>query len=135
MLQYRGTTQATLTQGGAVYNPDDLDLNTASVEELRKAYAFYHRAALYGAGQFKVKAHLEWVNPKTPIEWVKAIKSITITCERCKGTGEYSWGGTINGRPVHAGACYRCSGTGRQTMCDFRRNRGYDNHSVRRAFA
>lgn len=31
-------------------------------------------------------------------------------CDRCGGTGVYTWGGTINGRPMYAGTCYKCGG-------------------------
>jgi hypothetical protein len=33
-------------------------------------------------------------------------------CQRCGGTGVYTWGGTINGRPVHEGPCFACVGGG-----------------------
>lgn len=31
-------------------------------------------------------------------------------CDRCGGTGVYTWGGTINGRPMYAGTCFKCGG-------------------------
>ena len=31
-------------------------------------------------------------------------------CDRCGGTGVYTWGGTINGHPMYAGTCYKCGG-------------------------
>ena len=33
-------------------------------------------------------------------------------CYRCGGSGTYSWGGTVNGVPVHSGQCYACQGGG-----------------------
>ena len=61
----------------------------------------------------------------TPAQWVAAIEAILLPCERCKGTGDYCWGGTINGRPVHKATCYHCGGAGQQTLEDAYRNRSY----------
>jgi predicted nucleic acid-binding Zn-ribbon protein len=33
-----------------------------------------------------------------------------VKCDRCGGTGVYTWGGTINGRPMYAGTCFKCGG-------------------------
>ena len=33
-----------------------------------------------------------------------------VKCDRCGGTGIYTWGGMINGRPMFAGTCYKCGG-------------------------
>lgn len=52
-------------------------------------------------------------------------------CERCNGTGIATWGGTINGKPVHSGKCFRCQGKGYQSEADKRRNYGYDNFYMR----
>ena len=114
--------------------PDDLDLSRLDVEELRAVYAFYLRAAEYGAGKVETVRQLEMAGPTTPLEWIKAIKAITVKCDRCTN-GTYYWGAVVNGRPTHSGECFRCEGKGYQNMSDFRRNRGYDNHAVRRAFA
>ena len=114
--------------------PDDLDLSLLTVEELRAVYAFYLRAAVYGAGMVETDRQLTMAGPTTPLEWITAIKAITVDCERCDN-GTYYWGGTVNGVPTHSGECFRCEGKGYQNMSDFRRNRGYDNHAVRRAFA
>ena len=118
-----------------MYNPDDYDLTTLSVGDLRKAYAFYRWAALCGAGQAVVDKQLSAATPTTPLEWIAAIKAITVKCERCRGSGVYTWGGTVNGRPIHTGECFRCGGKGWQGVADFRRNYGYDNHAIRAACA
>lgn len=51
-------------------------------------------------------------------------------CEKCRGTGTYCWGGTVNGRPVHSGRCHSCGGTGRQTRRDILRNAAYNRHKL-----
>ncbi len=51
-------------------------------------------------------------------------------CNKCKGTGTYTWGGTINGRPVKSGQCHSCGGTGRQTQADIRRNHAYNRYKI-----
>lgn len=56
-------------------------------------------------------------------------------CGHCQGTGIYRWGASINGVMTHSGDCYRCQGKGWQSDDDRRRNWGYDNHAIRRAFA
>ncbi len=36
-----------------------------------------------------------------------------VLCDRCcNGSGVYTWGGTINGRPMYAGTCFKCGGAG-----------------------
>ena len=36
-----------------------------------------------------------------------------VMCDRCSnGSGVYTWGGTINGRPMYAGTCFKCGGAG-----------------------
>lgn len=35
-----------------------------------------------------------------------------VACDRCGGTGTYTWGAVINGVPQFAGTCYKCSGSG-----------------------
>ena len=40
--------------------------------------------------------------------------NVLIRCDRCGGSGIYTWGGTINGRPMYAGTCFRCGGSGKE---------------------
>lgn len=51
-------------------------------------------------------------------------------CEKCAGTGTYSWGGTINGAPRFVGKCWSCKGTGKQSRRDIRRNETYNRYKV-----
>lgn len=34
-------------------------------------------------------------------------------CDRCGGSGIYTWGAVINGRPQYAGTCFKCEGRGK----------------------
>lgn len=55
-------------------------------------------------------------------------------CERCRGTGVYGWGASVNGKMEHSGPCFRCEGKGFQTAEDERRNDYYDNHRTLSGF-
>ena len=71
--------------------------------------------------------------PVTPVDWIMAVFRVEVDCERCKGTGTYYWGASINGRMTHSGPCARCGGDGRMTFDDMRRCRAYDNYAIYRA--
>jgi len=51
-------------------------------------------------------------------------------CPKCRGTGTYAWGGTVNGKPVKSGPCHSCRGTGRQSHAQIRRNQIYNQHKI-----
>ena len=51
-------------------------------------------------------------------------------CAKCKGTGTYSWGAVVNGKPAHSGTCFSCRGTGRQSSKQIRRNRIYNSYKL-----
>jgi len=51
-------------------------------------------------------------------------------CEKCKGTGVYSWGAVVNGKPSKSGTCFSCRGTGKQSEKQRRRNSTYNQHKV-----
>jgi DnaJ-class molecular chaperone len=53
-------------------------------------------------------------------------------CEKCSGSGRYSWGAVVNGRPTHSGACHSCNGSGRQSRRDIARNMAYNRHKIAR---
>jgi DnaJ-class molecular chaperone len=53
-------------------------------------------------------------------------------CEKCRGTGRYSWGAVVNGRPSKSGECYSCRGTGRQDRRQIARNECYNRHKIAR---
>lgn len=36
-----------------------------------------------------------------------------VECDRCYGSGFYTWGAVINGVPQYAGTCYKCDGAGK----------------------
>lgn len=48
------------------------------------------------------------------------------TCEKCKGSGVYAWGASINGKMQNTGKCFSCSGTGKQDKKQIKRNVGYN---------
>ena len=52
------------------------------------------------------------------------------TCEKCRGSGVYSWGASVNGRMAKSGKCHSCQGTGRQTTRDMARNKAYNRHKL-----
>jgi DnaJ-class molecular chaperone len=52
------------------------------------------------------------------------------TCGKCNGTGQYSWGASINGKMQHGGTCYSCKGTGKQTSKQIVCNRVYNKHKI-----
>lgn len=62
---------------------------------------------------------------------VSVDRSALIECDRCRGTGVYAWGGTVNGKPVHTGECFRCGGKGEQDAHDRKRNHNYDRYGIR----
>lgn len=53
-------------------------------------------------------------------------------CEKCRGTGRYSWGAVVNGKPAKTGMCYSCRGTGCQDRADIARNRAFNRHQEAR---
>jgi DnaJ-class molecular chaperone len=50
-------------------------------------------------------------------------------CDRCRGTGIYSWGSSVNGVMQHSGVCFHCKGKGWQTKDDEKRNAAYMNYA------
>lgn len=55
-------------------------------------------------------------------------------CAKCRGTGLYCWGGTVNGKPVRSGPCHSCQGTGKQTKSDISRNTAYNRYKIASLF-
>lgn len=52
------------------------------------------------------------------------------TCCKCKGTGVYRWGASVNGKMTHEGQCHSCRGTGHQTQRQIKRNETYNNFKI-----
>lgn len=111
-------------------------IDNLTIEELRDEFRRMRRNA---ASQVNIDEWLASVrgmvptNP-TPADWVYAAQYATIRCERCDGSGHYSWGASINGKMSHGGPCYRCEGKGCQGQDDFRRNWAYDRYAVVAAY-
>lgn len=51
-------------------------------------------------------------------------------CPKCRGTGLYCWGGTLNGKPIKSGPCHSCRGTGRQTASQIATNKAYNRYKI-----
>lgn len=51
-------------------------------------------------------------------------------CEKCRGSGTYSWGASVNGKMEKSGTCYSCRGTGKQKLADIYRNEAYNKNKV-----
>lgn len=55
-------------------------------------------------------------------------------CVKCRGTGRYGWGASINGQMQFSGPCHSCGGKGYQTASDIKRDEAYNRHKVKRIF-
>jgi DnaJ-class molecular chaperone len=51
-------------------------------------------------------------------------------CCKCKGSGQYGWGASVNGKMSHSGTCFSCRGTGKQSKKQIGRNRTYNRYKV-----
>lgn len=113
-------------------------MTALDLAELRRTYKRHKTAATWIAGTDEFNAALDRSIRRlgftratmTPPQWVEAIESILLFCDRCKGTGDYCWGGTINGRPVHKATCFHCLGSGQQTLDDAYRNVAYIRYAI-----
>ena len=105
-------------------------LDALSIDTLRGLFRSYRKVMRYAMSLEDIERALEAVAPVTPAEWVDAMRKVTCECERCRGTGTYSWGACINGKMEHSGMCYRCGGKGLLNNMDARRCYGYDNYAI-----
>ncbi len=107
----------------------ELDMDTQRV-----VYAELRDIVAYTMGRDRADiAIAKEVDDHAPEGWLAAIKRVTCKCERCRGSGTYSWGAQINGRMTHSASCARCGGDGVMTFDDMRRGRAYDEHAIQRA--
>ncbi len=111
----------------------EAELSELSIDQLRCLYRRYRKCALYLIDAKEVDAQLARFNPKSPVEWVMAIRSVRGDCPRCRGEGIYYWGACVNGKMTHSAPCARCNGTGRVGNDDCRRAYVYDNFAIARA--
>jgi DnaJ-class molecular chaperone len=51
-------------------------------------------------------------------------------CGKCRGTGTYRWGASVNGKSAHEGTCFSCQGTGKQSAADIKRNHTYNRYKI-----
>ena len=108
---------------------------TATLTADRKRFATIQNHASFAVGKEAFLAAVRAILPVNPTssDWVHAAETCTVECPKCHGTGLYSWGGTVNGKPVHQGDCYQCGGTGAQNSDDFARNHVYTLHAISNA--
>ena len=112
----------------------DAELEGVALKDLQGFYRYCRKIALWGMGQEALDAHIAKFESVSPVEHIRAIKSVRCACSKCGGSGQYAWGGSNNGRARFQGVCFQCEGKGYQTHDDFARNRAHANHSIRRAF-
>ncbi len=107
------------------------------IETQRAIYVALRDIVRYTAGKDKtdgmICAGYHANEEESPIEWLLAVKRAECDCERCKGTGTYYWGASVNGKMSCSAPCARCGGDGRMTFDDMRRGKAYDNHAIIRA--
>jgi hypothetical protein len=110
----------------------DLDIETQ-----RAVFAELREIVRYTMGEDHADSAIRCAypvqTPDSPVEWIMSVFRVTCKCERCRGTGTYSWGACINGRMTHSGSCARCGGNGEMTFDDMRRGRAYDSYAIARA--
>ena len=54
-------------------------------------------------------------------------------CEKCRGSGQFRWGASVNGAPPkHGGPCWSCQGSGRQDHTQIKRNEAFNRYQMRR---
>lgn len=114
---------------------DRCDYAALKVEKLRIIFIELRDIVRYTMGKDAASlavAERVGLSP-TPIDWIMAIKSVVCRCERCKGTGIYSWGACINGCMSHSASCARCAGKGYMTFDDMRRGKAYDVFAIIKA--
>lgn len=110
------------------------DYAALDIETQRAVYAELREIVRYTMGKDDADDAIRMHFAGTPpANWIMAVKAVTCKCERCRGTGTYSWGACINGRMTHSAPCARCGGNGKMTFDDMRRGRAYDEYAIARA--
>ena len=100
------------------------------VAEQRLAYHAIQRRSGLEPAEFnaEVKKQL-WKarrqSPKTPADWLRAALCVSTECDKCRGTGQYSWGPIINGKQAKSGPCPQCGADGRMSASARRRTDFY----------
>jgi hypothetical protein len=109
------------------------DYAALEVDTLRAIFAELRDIVRYTMGKDCADLAIESRCPATPVGWVMSARWVECDCERCKGSGTYYWGASINGKMSHSAPCARCGGNGRMTFDDMRRGRAYDKQAIARA--
>lgn len=110
-----------------------VDYAALGMDTLRAVFAELRDIAYYTMGKDCADDAIKARCPVTPIDWVMSARWVECKCKRCKGSGTYHWGASINGKMSHSAPCARCGGKGHMTFDDMRRGRAYDRHAIARA--
>jgi hypothetical protein len=112
------------------------DLGILTTEEFRAEFKALRRNALHCTSKAEWMEAVTALLPDdpTPQDWVWAAEIAITKCDRCSGTGRYSWGASVNGKMTHSGPCFRCEGKGHHNQDDYKRNWAYDRYAVVAAF-
>lgn len=115
--------------------PQEPSKSTLRVKVLRPAPSIDDTAYV---AERRARDARERAELKRPVDLLKPVVGHVTKheekCERCRGTGVYGWGASVNGKMEHSGPCFRCEGKGFQTAEDVRRNDYYDNHRTLSGF-
>jgi hypothetical protein len=116
----------------------DTTTEISSTTSLRAAFVKLRRNATTWATKAEWMQAVSTIaagNGESPTadQWVEAAEQAETACDKCKGRGEYYWGGTINGKPLKQGLCYHCEGKGRMNQDDYRRCYGALMGQIRHA--
>ncbi len=109
------------------------DYEALPLDTLRAVYSKVRDIAAYFMGKESAENAARAFNPVTGIDWILAMFRVKCRCERCGGTGIYSWGAVINGHPSHSAECARCAGKGTLDFDDMRRSKAYDAYAIVKA--
>jgi hypothetical protein len=109
------------------------DYEKLSAGQCREIFAKVREIVRYFVSSEDIDCAVLPCKPITPADWLIAMRRVTCRCERCRGTGTYSWGACINGVMSHSAPCARCAGKGRMDFDDMRRSKAYDAYAIARA--
>ena len=127
MARIANTTETVRIPASDLHAADLLVLKTGEAVHVSKVKRMGATVKVtYAAGYQDIRKHV-----------VDADYQVTVHTERecdCDGSGRWTWGGTVNGVPVHEGVHFACDGKGYQDRQDLIRNLTYWNKYARITF-